>query len=190
MTESYRDRIRGLSTLFQDIEPVKEEVTRTVADASDQQTNLGIIRTDPDALGALGVRAGGSVGVGQTCGGNGIPTKVWRSDADGWEKRRVYIPRPMQREAGVQPGDDVVLKPINPAPARVVSFNPPADIPRQVSDQELSRLLQAELINRPVIQGTVTPIKTTQGVITPYVFATVQSGPVRIVQDTDIRLMD
>lgn len=170
-----------------------KEVWRTVTEAYSGESGRGFVRADPDTLAALGVRAGEVVAVGQTRGGEGIPARIWRSDSSEWGQGKVRVGRYIQRAAGTYPGGDVVLRPVDPEPAkRVVLAKPPGDVRiegRQISRGTLEGMIHQATFRRPVVRGATLPVPLSGGntdCLMCYVWATEPDGHLWITEDTDI----
>ncbi|MFB6186110.1 MAG: hypothetical protein ABEI86_04485 [Halobacteriaceae archaeon] len=171
----------------------EKRVWRTVIEGYDGQAGNARIRTDPDTLAALNMRAGDVVAVGRTRGGEGVPARIWRSDRAEWGERKVRVGRFIRQATGVPPGEDVQLQPVDPYPAeRVVLTKPPREVrlvDEPVEEDILAAMIYSAAFGRPVIKGTILPLPVSgskNDFLEPYIMETEPEGHVRVGQKTDV----
>jgi len=152
-------------------------VELTVQGAEKRDAGRGIARLSSESCRALGVLSGETVLID---GPRGTVAKVW----PGGERGVIRIDADTRRNAGLNVGDTVVVRPIEVAEADSVTLS--LAVPEGVANGDLADLLKRDLLDRPMRAGETVRLDRV-GPVT--VSATDPDGTVRVSRSTDVHVV-
>jgi len=152
-------------------------VTLTVRGAEKRDAGRGVARLPERARKALGVLSGDTVVIE---GGRATVAKVWPGSGPEGELR---VDADTRANAGVTIGDTVTVRQVAVADARDVRVEVPVDLP----DDDLRRLVAEDLLDRPLRAGEAVRIERLGVRVT--VTETDPEGTVRVTDRTDVTLV-
>lgn len=165
------------------------EVQLTVADTDTSDMAQGIARVDPHTTAQLGINFGDPI----LLEGDGVTAATaWRATPDDWRSNTIYIDQYTRQNIGVEIGATITITDYDMRSAQQVvlaaaeeSIETITHSPRQIAN---------ELPDRPVVPGTLCPIRLTDPdtgqpfALRTYVVATAPDDAVIITSDTQIDL--
>ncbi|HJK27735.1 MAG TPA: CDC48 family AAA ATPase [Methanocorpusculum sp.] len=132
------------------------EISLKVDSAYPEDQGSGKARLDPETMQKLGILPGQLVVIE---GKRKTVAKVWRAMTADWKQEKIRIDKFTRINAGVNPGDRVLVRPVEEQiEADRVCLIPPTHMPQNF-DTEPEEIVES-LINFPVTEGDILPINT------------------------------
>ncbi|HJK18972.1 MAG TPA: ATPase, partial [Methanocorpusculum sp.] len=132
------------------------EISLKVDSAYPEDQGSGKARLDPETMQKLGILPGQLVVIE---GKRKTVAKVWRAMTADWKQEKIRIDKFTRINAGVNPGDRVLVRPVEEQiEADRVCLIPPIRMPQNY-DAEPEEIVES-LINFPITEGDILPIIT------------------------------
>ncbi|HJK74756.1 MAG TPA: AAA family ATPase, partial [Methanocorpusculum sp.] len=164
------------------------EISLKVDSAYPEDQGSGKARLDPETMQKLGILPGQLVVIE---GKRKTVAKVWRAMTADWKQEKIRIDKFTRINAGVNPGDRVLVRPVEEQiEADRVCLIPPIRMPQNY-DAEPEEIVES-LINFPITEGDILPIITNlPNTYLEFKIASIEpEGACIISRNTDIEISD
>ncbi|MFU8767326.1 MAG: CDC48 family AAA ATPase [Candidatus Methanoperedens sp.] len=150
----------------------------TVAKAYPNDSKRGIARIDPHTMMFFQLSPGDII---EIQGRKSTAAKVWRADRNDWDQDIIRIDHFIRKNAGIDIGDRVRIKKVEPKSAENVVLAPSEGKPIQCSG-DVEDMVKRQIIKRPVVKGDIIPVISTMAHPFLGVVGTGQAIPLLVVE--------